>query len=70
VGKVDLFGSDVAVIRVGWQYYQATVDREGAWIAFVFRDAVNPSMDASGETPVSHAPENKHRSTCDAHHNN
>ena len=30
-----------------------------AWSAFVFRDAVNPSMDAAGETPVSHAPENK-----------
>jgi hypothetical protein len=33
------------------------------WILFVFRDAVNPSMDAAGETPVSHAPENKPRST-------
>jgi hypothetical protein len=36
------------------------------WIAFVFRDAVNPSLDAVGKTPVFHTPENKHRSTLDA----
>jgi hypothetical protein len=34
-----------------------------AWIAFVFRAAVNPSMDAVGKTPVFHTPENKNRST-------
>ena len=33
-----------------------------AWIVFVFRDAVKPSMAAPGETPVSHGLENKHRS--------
>ena len=34
----------------------------GARMAFVFRDAVKPSVAAAGETPVSHAPENKHPS--------
>jgi hypothetical protein len=34
----------------------------GTWIAFVFRAAVKPSLAAAGETPVSHAPENKPRS--------
>ena len=27
--------------------------------SFVFRNAVNPSLEAPGETPVSHGPENK-----------
>jgi Calcineurin-like phosphoesterase len=48
----------------------ATVDlvramvEAGARMAIVFRDAVKPSMAAAGETPVSHAPENKHPSAC------
>jgi hypothetical protein len=43
----------------------ATVDlvrrmvEAGARMAFVFRDAVKPSVAAASETPVSHAPENK-----------
>jgi hypothetical protein len=28
----------------------------------------NPSMEAPGETPVSHGPENTHRSTCGVRH--
>ena len=48
----------------------ATVDlvrrmvEAGARMAFAFRDAVKPSVAAAGETPVSHAPENKHPSAC------
>jgi hypothetical protein len=48
----------------------ATVDlvrrmvEAGARMAFVFRDAVKPSVAAASETPVSHAPENKHPSAC------
>jgi hypothetical protein len=43
-------GTDLGPLFSGFAVALLIFDGEDAWIAFVFRAAVNPSMDAAGKT--------------------